>query len=42
MGDRRAFSINNSSSKAQFAFSKSDRFHTPRAYTNAFGYEING
>lgn len=34
--------INNSSSKQQFAFSKSSRFPSARADTHAFGYEIPG
>ena len=33
-------SINTSTSKQQFAFSKADRFMSPKAYTNAFGYEM--
>ena len=34
--------INNSTSKAMFAFSKEDRFKSPKSYTSAFGYEIPG
>jgi hypothetical protein len=40
MSDRRAISINCSSSKQQFAFQKSPRFNGPKAYTKAFGYEL--
>ena len=39
-GPREKSSINNSVSKQQFAFSKSDRFTRPKAYTAAFGYEV--
>ena len=34
--------INNSTSKAMFAFSKDERFKSPKGYTTAFGYEIPG
>ena len=34
--------INRSPSKAMFQFSKDERFKVPKAYTNAFGYEIKG
>ena len=34
--------VNNSSSKQQFAFSKADRFTTPKKWTVAFGYEQPG
>ena len=41
MSDHRLSSgINCSSAKAQFSFPKSDRFATPKKYTNAFGYQI--
>ena len=39
---REKCNINTSSSKQQFAFSKSSRFPTPKQNTNAFGYEIVG
>lgn len=41
-GDRLKAPINTSTSKAQFAFSKSSRFASPKANTHAFGYEIPG
>ena len=41
-GNRRTFTINNSTSKQQFAFSRSSRFSVHKANTNAFGYEIQG
>lgn len=41
MGDRVKSGINCSPSKAQFSFPKSDRFYTPKKYTNAFGYSLN-
>ena len=31
-------SINNSSAKQQFSFSKADRFHVPKKGTNAFAH----
>ena len=34
--------VNNSPSKAQYAFPKSNRFVTPKQNTAAFGYEIKG
>lgn len=42
MGDRFHSSMNKSPSKAQFAFSKSSRFPSPKQNTSAFGYEIPG
>ena len=39
---REKVNINTSSSKQQFAFSKQNRFATPRSNTHAFGYEIKG
>jgi hypothetical protein len=39
---RRTFQINNSTAKQQFAFSKDDRFKSPKPFSNAFGYEIPG
>lgn len=41
-GERHKAPINNSTSKHQFAFSKSSRFPSQKANTNAFGYEIIG
>lgn len=42
-GDLRAKSIvNNSPSKAQYAFPKANRFVSPKQPTSAFGYEIRG
>ena len=41
-GERLRAPINNSSSKQQFAFSKSARFPSQRFNTHAFGYEIPG
>lgn len=40
--ERLTFAINNSTSKYEFAFSKSSRFKTPLPNTNAFGYELKG
>jgi hypothetical protein len=40
MGDRYRSTINTSPSKHQFSFSKSSRFPKPKAYTNAFGYQV--
>ena len=42
MADRMKAPMNTSSSKQQFAFSKSSRFASPKANTHAFGYEIPG
>ncbi len=42
MSDTRRIAINNSSSKAQFSFPKSNRFSTPKSNTNAFGYDLLG
>ena len=39
---RQNFSINNSTSKQQFAFSKASRFHVPKQNTNCIHYEIPG
>jgi hypothetical protein len=39
---RRTFTINNSSSKQQYKFSKSSRFSVSKANTRAFGYELPG
>ena len=39
---RNRSTVNNSSSKQQFAFSKADRFQSPKQWTNAFGYEKPG
>lgn len=39
---REKSSINNSTSKQQFAFSKASRFGTEKKWTNAFGYEAPG
>lgn len=40
--DRRSYAINNSTAKQQFAFSKDERFKSPRANSTAFGYELPG
>ena len=37
---RERSTINNSTSKQQFAFSKASRFPSPKQNTNAFGYEV--
>ena len=37
---RHKSTINNSSSKQQYAFSKASRFPQPKQPTKAFGYEI--
>ncbi len=37
--DRRTFTINNSTSKSQWAFGKESRFPTQKYNTKAFGYE---
>ena len=42
MTDNRAITINNSTSKQSFAFSKSQRFSSAKTYTNAFGYDLQG
>ena len=42
MGDRLKAPINSSTSKQQFALSKSSRFPSQKANTHAFGYEILG
>lgn len=42
MAERRTNTINNSTSKQQFAFSKDERFKDKKGYTDAFGYEIKG
>lgn len=43
MSDPRGKSvINNSPSKAQYAFPKASRFTSPKQNTHAFGYEIKG
>ena len=43
MTDARGKSIvNNSPSKAQYAFPKASRFTSPKQPTAAFGYEIKG
>jgi hypothetical protein len=42
-GAERAKSIiNNSPSKAQYAFPKASRFTSPKQHTSAFGYETRG
>lgn len=40
--DRRSITINNSSAKQQFLFSKQSRFPSHKAHTTAIAYDLNG
>ena len=42
MAERGKSVVNNSPSKAQYAFPKASRFVSPKQHTHAFGYEIKG